>query len=92
MAVIETIHRCLIEYNLHEEFDVTTPDRVYSKALKFTRVEGENVVELHGCRWRLDGSHYLVLQSSDYEAIERVAGKIERYIKRLKAVELCPTG
>ncbi len=90
MAQIETIHRCQIDYN---HANLTVPDydaldRVRRKAIKFAAVEGENIVELCGSGGSTAGPSYLLLQSGDYECLDRVAGKIERYINRLKNVRL----
>lgn len=88
--LIENVYRCRIDFRWTTESDprLDTEEKVFDRAFQFVSNEPKEVsMETHcgpAC------FPYVQIESDNRAAVERVAGKIERYIKRLKDVELLP--
>lgn len=91
MSKIETIYRTRIDYiwtDDGEDHAQDYTDKVENKAFQFTLKEKDvELTTFQGCP--VCGP-YIELESGCRGSVERVAGKIERYIKRFKGIELEP--
>lgn len=91
MPEIKTTYSAKIHYRRTDACQdaKAASQRVARRAMKFVRIEKSADLRLE---WFNGCEPYVKISSPNRAQIERVAGKIERYINKLKAVELCPTG
>ncbi|SDI28983.1 hypothetical protein SAMN04487867_104117 [Vreelandella titanicae] len=82
---IETLYRCRIDY-MRTGDDSKGFDDVTNRAIVLARAEPKVEIEVFdGC----PACHpYIQMESENLAAVKRLAGKVERYIKRRSIFEL----